>query len=107
MGAIQDELNRRVAVAFSTDMFGIEVIYNTTPDVLAMFERMDSPEVESSRDRMADQAELWVMCSQVPSWSYDDIVQINGESWRVKRGLPGCDDFKHVLLIEKNLRRTW
>jgi len=97
----RDQIAAAVASAFSPDLFGQEVEYNSVP-VNAIFNLSATPQNVPHGSKAV--AELQVMVVDVPTWAVDDLVYIDGQNWRVKSAGQGSTWYKHVLQIERDRR---
>ncbi|MGB3212449.1 MAG: hypothetical protein WBB19_17245 [Desulforhopalus sp.] len=99
--SIRDQITAAVDQAFGPDFLGEAIEYNGQP-VDGIF-RM-STEPRNNRGGSSATAVLQVKVSQVPAWSVNDPVLVDGVTWKVKSEGPGSTWYKHVLQLETNRR---
>ena len=101
MATLREQLAAPLVAAFSTDLFGQVVSYQSK-NINAIFRLTGDP--QAVRQGSSATAELQVKKADVASWSVNDQVVIDGLTWSVKKEGQGSNWFKHVLHLERDRR---
>jgi hypothetical protein len=99
--SIEDQLRSALSPFFGAEWFGRQVIYNGSA-VSAIFRPTANP--DKARAGSAATAELQISTAALPTWAVNDVVDVDGEAWQVKRAAAGSTQLKHVLELERDRR---
>ncbi len=99
--SIEEQLRSALSPFFGAEWFGRQVIYNGLT-VSAIFRPTANP--DKARAGSAATAELQIDTEVLPTWAVNDVVDVDGEVWQVKRAATGSSPIKYVLELERDRR---